>query len=111
MKEYFVITFIDGEQTNRVMSEHELAHLWQDDEDAGYIDVLLAYRFNAETSKMEQVNVYEVATNYLKGEREVQQEYEDYCETVNEYGYDYYDNPDNLEMGVDPYAGCYTDDC
>lgn len=22
-----------------------------------------------------------------------------------------YDEPDNLEMGFDPYLGCYTDDC
>ena len=24
---------------------------------------------------------------------------------------DYYEDWDNLEMGFDPYAGCYTDDC
>jgi len=24
---------------------------------------------------------------------------------------DYYDDWDNLEMGFDPYSGCYTDDC
>lgn len=24
---------------------------------------------------------------------------------------DYYEDWDDLEMGFDPYAGCYTDDC
>lgn len=24
---------------------------------------------------------------------------------------DYYEDWDNYEMGFDPYAGCYTDDC
>lgn len=24
---------------------------------------------------------------------------------------DYYEDWDNLEMGFDPYMGCYTDDC
>lgn len=32
-------------------------------------------------------------------------EEEDYPET------DYYEDWDNYEMGFDPYAGCYTDDC
>ena len=30
---------------------------------------------------------------------------EDYPES------DYYEDWDNLEMGFDPYMGCYTDDC
>lgn len=25
--------------------------------------------------------------------------------------YDYYEDWDNLEMGFDPYMGCYSDDC
>lgn len=31
--------------------------------------------------------------------------YEDYPED------DYYEDWDNLEMGFDPYMGCYSDDC
>lgn len=30
----------------------------------------------------------------------------DYADT-----YDYYEDWDNLEMGFDPYMGCYSDDC
>lgn len=32
-------------------------------------------------------------------------DYDDYPED------DYYENWDNLEMGFDPYMGCYSDDC
>ena len=111
-KEFFVITVIDGEQSVHTMSVRELAELWeQDNISGGYIDEIIAYRFNLNTHEMEKVNVYETAQEFLKGQREIEQEYRDYCETVNEYGYDYYDNPDNLEMGFDPYMGTYSDDC
>ena len=36
-------------------------------------------------------------------------------ELADEYdfadSYDYYEDWDNLEMGFDPYMGCYSDDC
>lgn len=38
--------------------------------------------------------------------------YEDMVDWYEEYPEDdYYEDWDNLEMGFDPYAGCYTDDC
>lgn len=38
--------------------------------------------------------------------------YEDMLDWAEEYPEDdYYEDWDNLEMGFDPYAGCYTDDC
>lgn len=110
-KEFFVITVLDGEQEVKTMSVRELAELWRDDNEAGYLDEIIAYRFNLNTHEMEKVNVYDVATKFLRDQEEIQREYEDYCETVNEYGYDYYDNPDNLEMGFDHYMGSYSDDC
>lgn len=41
------------------------------------------------------------------------EEYEIYYEELeDDYDFsDYYEDWDNLEMGFDPYAGCYTDDC
>lgn len=27
------------------------------------------------------------------------------------FGSDYYEDWDNLELGFDPYMGCYSDDC
>lgn len=40
-------------------------------------------------------------------------QYEDYeDEEEEEYPDDYYyEDDDNLEMGFDPYMGCYSDDC
>lgn len=35
----------------------------------------------------------------------VRGDYDDYPEE------DYYEDWDNLEMGFDPYMGCYSDDC
>ena len=39
-------------------------------------------------------------------------EYED-GEYLDDEGFesDYYEDWDNLEMGFDPYMGCYSDDC
>ena len=38
--------------------------------------------------------------------------YEDMVDWCEEYPEDdYYEDWDNYEMGFDPYAGCYTDDC
>ena len=38
--------------------------------------------------------------------------YEDACAWEKDYPEDdYYEDWDDLEMGFDPYLGCYTDDC
>lgn len=39
-------------------------------------------------------------------------DYEDFEEYEIDYLEDnFYEDWDNLEMGFDPYLGCYTDDC
>lgn len=41
-------------------------------------------------------------------------DYEEIYENEYEEDYpesDYYEDWDNLEMGFDPYMGCYSDDC
>ena len=39
-------------------------------------------------------------------------DYEDFEEYEVDYPEDsYYEDWDNLEMGFDPYMGCYSDDC
>ena len=38
--------------------------------------------------------------------------YEDTCDWEEDYpDDDYYEDWDDLEMGFDPYMGCYSDDC
>ena len=109
MEQYVVMTELDGEQFMSIKNERELAHLWRDDNEAGVYDRIRAWRFVDDQFK--PVNVYELACEVLRDEHEMEQEYEDYCETVNEYGYDYYEDQDQLEMGFNPYMGCYDDDC
>ena len=108
MEKYHVITIIEGETTQSIKNTRELAELWREDQDCGMIDTLIAFRYNPVTATMEQINVYEVATEYLNEQEEMQKEYDEYTEYVEEYGYDY---QDQLEMGFDPYMGCYSDDC
>ena len=44
---------------------------------------------------------------------DLEMDYEEIFEEEYEEDFesDYYEDWDNLEMGFDPYAGCYTDDC
>lgn len=90
MKKYFVQTKIDGETFSSIKTEKELAELWENDNECGYLDGLVAFDIDT-FGQPKQVNVYEIATEYIKGRDEMQREYEDYCETVREYGYDYYE--------------------
>ena len=126
MKQYFVITK-DGEDIYySVKTEKELAELWDMNDECGYLDEIIAYTYDAEKRQMEQVNVYDIACAYLNERRAIQEEYEEYTEYVNEYGYDYRDEMpedddedgipdepcmDDLEMGFNPYIGTYDYDC
>ena len=89
-KEYLVITIIEGEREISVMTVQELANLYQTNEDAGYIDQIIAYKLDDQNNPV-KLNVYEEVYEYLNEQREIQREYEEYSEYVNEYGYDYYD--------------------
>ena len=109
MQKYFVITTDGEEQFESVKTEKELAELWETNDEVGYLDEIIAFRYV--DGKMERVNVYKIASAYLKERDEIRQEYEDYCEMVNEYGYDYADHDSDLEMGFNPYMGCYDYDC
>ena len=109
MKNYFVVTKAGEDVFQSVRTERELAELWQLDSDCGAYDSIEAWEYV--NGGLQAVNVYEVATAFLKEQDEMRKEYEDYCETVSEYGYDYYEDQDALEMGFDPYMGSYSDDC
>lgn len=104
MKEYFVTVESYGNTYHSVETEKSLAELWEQDQEAGFLDSIVAY--DADT--LARVNVYEIASAYLAEQKAIQDEYEEYTEYVNEYGYDY---QDNLEMGFNPYEGAYDYDC
>ena len=109
MEKYVVITKVDGEIGLAIKNTRELAELWEEDNECGYLEELKAFQYI--DGKMEAVNVYEIAHAWFKERDEVEEEYRDYCETVEEYGYDYYEDQDQLEMGFNPYMGTYDYDC
>ena len=91
MKQYFVIITMEGEEPfYHVMTQKQLAETWETDDLCGVYSDIIAYSYNAEKHEMEKVNVYETAQEYIRGREEIQREYEEYTEMVNEYGYDYY---------------------
>jgi len=88
MKTYFVQTKCDGEVSSSVKTLHELASLYELDQEACYLDDIVAYDISDYDHPV-KVNVYETVTPYLEQRRWMEQEYRDYCELVNEYGYNY----------------------
>ena len=90
MKKYCVLTKCCGEYGLEIKNTRELAELWESDNECGYLDELKAYEYI--NGKMTEVNVYEIAREYLNERDEIQKEYEEYTEYVNEYGHEpYYD--------------------
>ena len=88
MKKYLVQIRFDGEISSSVMSERELADLWEQDDISG-----IGYEFAAfdvdTFGEPIKINVYKTVQKILREKREIEQEYRDYCEAVNEYGYDF----------------------
>ena len=88
MKSYLVQIEFDGEMSSRMMTERELADHWETDDIAG-----IGYKyfaFDVDTfGKAVPVDVYEIVQAVLADKREMEREYRDYCEAVNEYGYDF----------------------
>lgn len=88
MKTYLVQITLDGETSSKMMTERELARHWENNDIAG-----IGYEYAAfdvsEFGKAEPVNVYDIAQEVLGQIRWEQEEYRDYCEAVNEYGYNF----------------------
>ena len=88
MKTYFVQIKLDGETIGKTMNERELARHWEDNDIAGIGYEYAA--FDVDTfGQITPVNVYDVVQDVLGQMRWEQQEYEDYCDAVNEYGYNF----------------------
>ena len=88
MKMYLVQTKVDGDVTSSVKSLHELANLYDLDREACFLDDIVAYDLS-DFDHPVKVNVGDTVAPYLDQRRWMEQEYRDYCELVNEYGYNY----------------------
>ena len=113
MKNYVVVTEYEGETFMSIKTEKELAERWEYCDIACVDEPIKAWEYI--DGKMTEVDVDKIAHEYLNDRAEMQKEYEEYTEYVNEYGHepcnDFYEDQDSLEMGFDPYMGCYSDDC
>lgn len=86
MKTYFVQIRFDGETISKMMTERELAHHWEENDIAGIGCEYAAFDVS-EFGKAKPINVYDTVQEVLGQIRWEQQEFRDYCEAVNEYGY------------------------
>ena len=88
MTTYLVQTKCDGEIFCSVKTIQELADLYELDQVAGFLDGIVVYDIS-EYDHPVKVDLYDTIAPYLENRRWMEQEYRDYCEMVNEYGYDY----------------------
>ena len=88
MKKYFVQIKFDGEISSSMMTERELAEHWETDELAGIGCEYAAWDVDT-FGKLVPINVYKTVQEVLAEKRWMEQEYRDYCEAVNEYGYNF----------------------
>ena len=86
MKTYLVQIKFDGEVTVKMMTERELADHWEMNDLAGIGCEYAAFDVD-DFGKAVPINVYDTVKEVLDQKRWEQQEYRDYCEAVNEYGY------------------------
>lgn len=108
ISKYVVYTKCEDEEDFSMKTLKELAELWETDQIAGIFSEIKAFSYDSKAG-FTPVDVYKLATDYLAERKAIQDEYEEYCEAVNEYGYDFeymYD-----EVGFNPYMGQYDDDC
>ena len=88
MSTYLVQTKCDGEIFCSVKTLPELANLYQLNNDAGYLDDIVAFDIT-EFGNPVKIDIYDTVAPYLEQRQWMEQEYRDYCEMVNEYGYNY----------------------
>ena len=87
MKQYFVITNFEGEEFRSVKTEKEIGERWESADICGYDEQMTV--FDYVDGEMVKVSAYKIAQEYLAERDAMRKEYEEYCETVREYGFDY----------------------
>ena len=88
MNTYLVQTKCDGDVFSSVKTLPELASLYELEQEACFLDDLVVFDVS-DFGHPVKVDVSDVVAPYLEQRRWMEQEYRDYCELVNEYGYNY----------------------
>ena len=87
-KLFFVQIRFDGETWSRMMTGRELADRYETDAEAGIGEEYAAFDVSSFGNPV-RINVYELVHPIIERKRWMDQEYRDYCDAVNEYGYDF----------------------
>lgn len=87
-KQYMVQIRSDGETYCFMMTGRELADRYEYEQEIGIGEEYAAFDVSTFGAPV-AVNVYDLTRQILEQKRCVEQEYRDYCEAVNEYGYDF----------------------
>ena len=87
-KQYMVQIKLDGEISCKMMTGRELADRYDYEQEIGIGEEYEAFDVSRFGEPV-RVNVYELVSEILDQKRWMDQEYRDYCEAVNEYGYDF----------------------
>lgn len=85
MKKYFVVSEFEGETFMFVKTERELAEHIESRDIGGVSETIKAYEYV--DGELKQVDADEIATAYLSYRDDMQREYEEYTEYIQEYGY------------------------
>lgn len=84
-REYLLKIKLDGEVSFRIATGREIAQIYEEDQMAGIYDELTVYDLRSEPAK---ISLHEIVDPILADKKWQEQEYRDYCDAVNEYGYD-----------------------
>ena len=86
-RKYLLRVRIDGEDSYSVETGSKIADIYDQDQECGYIDDMDVWEFR--DGNPVKIKLLDLVVPILRAKREIEQEYRDYCDAVNEYGYDF----------------------
>lgn len=85
-REYLLKVTIDGETSASIETGRKIAELYETDRECGYMDNMEVWDIRSDPVK---IDLEELVGPILENKRWMEQEYRNYCDAVNEYGYDF----------------------
>lgn len=85
-REYLLKVTVDGETSASIETGRKIAELYETDRECGYMDNMEVWDIRSDPVK---IDLEELVGPILENKRWIEQEYRDYCDAVNEYGYDF----------------------
>jgi hypothetical protein len=87
-RDYLVQIRFEGEVFSKIMTGYELADRYETEAEAGIGEEYAAFDIR-DFGNPVRVSVYDIVMPIIDHKRWMEQEYRDYCDAVNEYGYDF----------------------